>query len=220
LENKVAVQADKTVQLQHEIEAARVLQSNLKEAVSGAKQAESEMVEQLMRGYEPVLKEFYYRIQPHPQFNDFRVDFKSFGDAGEVYFKVVNVKGEEINPSVTFSSGQASALAVSLFLALNSRQNWTDLQTVLIDDPIQYLDDVSMLGLIDLLRSWADTKQLILSVHDKNLVPLLARKFRGTHKGTLVRTYYFEGLSDQGPVISAPHDDVLDQDDLTILKPE
>lgn len=218
LEGKLESANAEVVRLSDEVSAAKQLVDNLQHAVSAAKGAESELVEELMRGYEPILKEYFYRVQPHPQFSDLRVQFKTFGNAGEVYFRAVNPAGAEINPSVTFSAGQASALAVSLFLALNAQQNWTTLQTVMIDDPIQYLDDISMLGLVDLLRSWAEKKQVILSIHDRSLVPLLLGKFRGVREGTRVRVYFFEGMSMAGPVVSAPFDEVLDDVELSIVR--
>ena len=50
-----------------------------------------------------------------------------------------------------------------------------DLGCILIDDPIQALDDINILSMIDLLRNIAFTqkKQIVITTHDLNFFELL-----------------------------------------------
>jgi hypothetical protein len=51
------------------------------------------------------------------------------------------------------SSSQLNVLAVSAFLALNPGVETLPLNAVALDDPLQSLDDVNLLSLIDLPRA-------------------------------------------------------------------
>jgi len=67
-----------------------------------------------------------------------------------------------------------------MFLSMALRQNWLNLDTVLLDDPIQNLDDINVLSLIDLIRGLLDLKtgkQVIISTHDERFYNLVKRKF-------------------------------------------
>jgi len=66
-----------------------------------------------------------------------------------------------------------------MFLSMTLRQNWLNLDTVLLDDPIQNLDDINVLSFIDLIRGLLDlkSKQVILSTHDERFYNLVKRKF-------------------------------------------
>ena len=53
--------------------------------------------------------------------------------------------------------------------------------TIFMDDPIQYLDSINVLSFIDLLRSITTDKdldrQVVISTHDENFFNLLKKKF-------------------------------------------
>lgn len=68
----------------------------------------------------------------------------------------------------TFSSGQTSAFVISFMLAMNKLYVGDDDQLgfLLIDDPVQTMDDINMASLVELLRNEFDDKQIILSTHE------------------------------------------------------
>jgi len=84
------------------------------------------------------------------------------------------------DPSVVLSSSQLNVLAVSTFLALNLAIDSLPLQIVALDDPLQSLDTVNLLGLADLLGRVGASRQVIVSTHDSRLASLLSRKLRPT----------------------------------------
>jgi predicted ATPase len=81
------------------------------------------------------------------------------------------------DPETILSSSQMTALAVAVFLALNLGAR-VPLEAIVLDDPLQSLDDVNLLGLVDLLRRAKEHRQLLISTHDERFGNLLARKLR------------------------------------------
>ena len=79
-------------------------------------------------------------------------------------------------PSAFLSSSQMNVLAVSVFLALNLGIPTLPLSVAILDDPIQSLDDLNLLGLIDLLKRMRERRQLMVSTHDSRFASLLERQ--------------------------------------------
>src|SRR5690242_5970092 len=109
---------------------------------------------------EPLLTHIYSRIDPHPAFRV--IGFLSSIVRGKGQLTPVirdPVSGvESDSPSTILSSSQLNALAVCMFLSLNLGVANPPLQTVILDDPLQSLDDINLLGLIDLLRRTKDQR--------------------------------------------------------------
>lgn len=163
--------------------------------------AERELVEELLQLYEPVWQEFYYRIQPHPLFTRLKLKL-SQGDERGVFFEVLpEGGGQSKRANMIFSGGQSAGLMVVLFLTLHLHQNWTHLETVMLDDPLQNLDDINVLGLVDLLRFFGERRQLILSTHDDRFAGMLLHKFRSLEPDQPILRYAFQGLTRMGPVV-------------------
>lgn len=76
----------------------------------------------------------------------------------------------------TMSSGQISAVVIALTLALH-RVYSTKLSTILIDDPVQTMDDINMSSLVELLRNDFSKKQIILSTHEDKVARYFTYKF-------------------------------------------
>jgi predicted ATPase len=117
------------------------------------------------------------------------------------------------NLKAVLSSSQANALAVSIFLALNLGARY--LPFGVVDDPLQSLDDVNLLGLIDVLRRVRETRQLIVSTHDVRFVRLLERKLRPVKDSQRTRVIDFQGRNREGPVVT-DRTVILDQEPLRI----
>lgn len=76
----------------------------------------------------------------------------------------------------TMSSGQISAIVISLTLALN-KVYCNGFSSIFIDDPVQTMDDINMTSLIELLRNDFKGKQLILSTHEDKVSRFLTYKY-------------------------------------------
>ena len=76
------------------------------------------------------------------------------------------------------SSGQLSAVLVSFSLALNKIYSGDGIKTVLIDDPIQCMDDINMISFVELLRREFSDCQIILSTHEEDFSNFIRYKFK------------------------------------------
>ncbi|MDU2242415.1 MAG: AAA family ATPase [Paenibacillus sp.] len=75
------------------------------------------------------------------------------------------------------SSGQLSALVISFTLALNKIYGHKDLGVLLIDDPVQTMDEINIASLTELLRNDFFDKQIIISTHEEDVSRYLQYKF-------------------------------------------
>ncbi|TPA20962.1 hypothetical protein DXJ84_24655 [Vibrio parahaemolyticus] len=76
---------------------------------------------------------------------------------------------------LSMSSGQISALSLSLFLALNKKYAKTAF--VFIDDPTQCMDEINIASLSDLLRVELRDRQVIISTHEQDISDYLCYRY-------------------------------------------
>lgn len=138
-----------------------------------------------------LFNQIYELLNPHRRFKiiDFNVDVRH--NKIGINF---NAKHSKITarPEFLFSSAQLNTFGICMFLSMALRQNWLDLDTILIDDPIQNLDDINILSFVDFLRSLLDSKslkkQIVLSTHDERFYDLMIKKFQDYN----VKSFRFE----------------------------
>jgi hypothetical protein len=70
---------------------------------------------------------------------------------------------------------------------------------MLLDDPIQNMDDFNVLGLLDALRSAKAGRQVVVSTHDAQLAELVRRKLRPTGFSERTIVHRFRGYGPEGP---------------------
>lgn len=86
------------------------------------------------------------------------------------------------NPHKTYdaifsmSSGQLSALVISFTLALHKK--YSQNRILLIDDPVQTMDELNLYGFIDLLRNEFSSNQIIMSTHEDMMSAFMRYKFK------------------------------------------
>ncbi|SDE06977.1 DNA repair exonuclease SbcCD ATPase subunit [Paenibacillus sp. UNCCL117] len=168
-----------------------------------------EMNNQILHDNEELINNIYKRIYPHPFFTNIKLELTT-NNQGNNTLQIKCFKDDnsqlEVNPTFTFSTAQMNVVAISIFLALALRQQCTNLRTILLDDPIQSMDDINILSFIDILRSMSSdhsfsgsfNKQMILSTHDEKIYRLLNKKLRFLNTQQLRYIDY----NSSGPVIS------------------
>lgn len=131
--------------------------------------------------FSDLINAIYSKIDPHPSFKevDFIPDFDNTQPGLNIVIK--DESGDLISPILYFSAAQLNILSLSVFLAnaLHAKDDkGNDLDVILIDDPIQSMDSINVLAVIDLLRniSLRFDKQIIISTHDENFFNLLKLK--------------------------------------------
>src|SRR5689334_3813915 len=96
----------------------------------------------------PLLKELYLRLRPHTEWRDIETDF-----GGKIKASLNFTVGEGKNPQFLFSSGQRRAFGLSFLLAIHLSRPWSKLKALLLDDPVQHIDDFRALNLVEILSA-------------------------------------------------------------------
>lgn len=83
------------------------------------------------------------------------------------------------------SSGQLSGLVIAFTLALNKVYGENTMDILLIDDPVQTMDEINMASFVELLRNEFNNKQIFLSTHEDDTSRFIRYKFSKYNLKTL-----------------------------------
>jgi energy-coupling factor transporter ATP-binding protein EcfA2 len=151
---------------------------------------------------QPTVQDIYWRLDPHPSFTTFDFELDVYRARGIATPVVRDVDGSAAgDPLLLFSSSQANVVALSYFLALGWAAGPDSIPFVLLDDPLQSMDDVNALGFADLCRHIRRQRQLVVSTHEHRLGALLQRKLAPRLQGEKTRVIEFKAWTREGPVI-------------------
>lgn len=162
--------------------------------------SESLVVNEL-ENIEPLLRSIYASVDPHPSFKIPKLLAEMKGGRGRMWTELEDKVGRVPGavPGHVLSSSQLNVLAVVTFMAMNLSAGTLPLNLAALDDPLQSLDNVNLLGLADLLRRTRARRQLMVSTHDDRLAGLLERKLRPVGKDQRTTVITFEGWDRTGP---------------------
>jgi len=122
----------------------------------------------------PLLKELYRRLRPHSDWTEIESDF-----GGKVRGSLNFLVAGGHNPQFLFSSGQRRAAGLAFLLAVHLSRPWSAWQSLLLDDPVQHIDDYRALNLVEVLAAIRRTnRQVVVAVEDAALADLLCRRLR------------------------------------------
>ena len=195
-------------------EGARTLQR-------AAVRAAASVTEDRFAVLRPMIQDVYTRLDPHPTFTDLQFAVDVYREKGIASPQVRDPEHELLaDPLLVFSSSQANVVALSAFLALGWAAGEDAMPFLLLDDPLQSLDDVNALGFADLCRHMRSRRQLIVSTHDPRLASLLERKLAPRRENERARFLRFVAWSRSGPLIDASEvHPQLDQGQRRVLVP-
>lgn len=94
--------------------------------------------------------------------------------------KFVNSKNDDQDILYSMSSGQLAAVSIAFLLCMNQVYCGKEFPILLIDDPIQTIDDVNMVGLVDILRYEFEDRQIFMSTHEQKFEWYLRYKYEKT----------------------------------------
>jgi chromosome segregation protein len=136
------------------------------------RRAAGEALDQRLERVLPLMVELYRRLRPHPVWND--IEYSVRGDVRR--FLKLQVGGN-LNPQFMFSSGQRRATGLAFLLAVNLSLAWSHWHTLLLDDPVQHVDDFRSVHLAEVVSHLAASgRQIICTVEDAALADLLCRR--------------------------------------------
>jgi energy-coupling factor transporter ATP-binding protein EcfA2 len=97
-----------------------------------------------------------------------------------------------VSPELYSSTGQLNVLALAVFLGIALRQRITKFDAVLLDEPVQNLDDIRFLSFMTLLKRVALRRQVVFSTADSNIAELFTRQMRSRAAGSTVDFVHHE----------------------------
>ena len=166
---------------------------------------ESFVDDELVR-IDDLLQGIYAAVDPHPEFKAIQLLTRRKRGRGRLWTRLeATANGNPVaveEPKTVLSSSQLNVLAVATFMALNLSIKDLPLEVLALDDPLQSLDNVNLLGLTDLLRRLRGRRQLIISTHDDRLAGLLKRKLRPLATTERTIALWLDAWDRSGPVVT------------------
>lgn len=150
----------------------------------------------------PYIDEIFARLSSHPAFDHLDLSVDVYRERGVAHPMVLDSEsGVLADPLLVLNSSHSNVVALSCFLALGWAAGEEAVPFVMLDDPLQSLDDVNALAFADLCRQMRDERQLIIATHDRRLASLLERKLapRSDDEATVINE--FVGWSRSGPTV-------------------
>jgi exonuclease SbcC len=156
------------------------------------------------------LNSIFERLNGHPLFGALRIEPDEKGRA--VTFRVEipqNSEGtsaEDVPPRSYLSDAQLNIVALSIFLSIALYQTWSKFRLIVVDDPVQQMDDLNAASFIDLIREIAvqNRRQFLITTCNGEFYRLALSKLSclNTRDMTRFRAYRLEGLRREGPEIT------------------
>jgi DNA repair exonuclease SbcCD ATPase subunit len=191
----LAAVGDEAARASREAESAKTLASAATRAIAG-------VTRERFASLQPLVDDIFARLAPHPAFTALSFEMGVAYRAGFADSFVSDPEsGVTADPLLVFSSSQANVAALTYFLALSWASTTKALPFLLLDDPLQSMDDVNALGFSDLCRHIRLRRQLVVSTHETRLASLLERKLTPRLPGARTRVLNFTGWDRNGPTI-------------------
>lgn len=176
--------------------------ASLKQLAEASTLGRVDVTAERFEAIEPLVVDIYSRLDPHPAFKVIGFEHDTYYGKGASTPVVRDVSAEvEGDPLIVLSASQANIAALSYFLATSLGAGERSLPFVLLDDPLQSMDDVNVLGFADLCRFIRSERQLVLSTHDRRFANLLGRKLAPRRSGDQTIVHRFTGWDRRGPTV-------------------
>lgn len=163
---------ERVKQAEIELGRRRLGKMRAKAIHDAVRRASGETLDQRLDRVLPLMSELYKRLRPHPFWND--IEYRIRGDVRR--FLRLQV-GDDVNPQFVFSSGQRRATGIAFLLSINLSISWSRWRSILLDDPVQHVDDFRAIHLAEVLGHLCeDGRQVICAVEDSSLAGLMCRR--------------------------------------------
>lgn len=204
MRGQVAQLAEQEDARERHVESLARREANAETLYKSAQKACMRVGERRAKALAPLVADIFSRLDPHPAFKTLDLEHEMYrAQAATVPMATDPLEGKSVNPALVFSTSQANIAALSIFLALSFAAGESALPFVLLDDPLQSLDDVNVLAFADLCRFIREERQLVLSTHDRRFAGLLERKLAPRHPDQATRVIRFTGWERTGPTVTS-----------------
>jgi len=188
LENEVKAAKKHRIEIEQRMMKVHHALRQGKDALALIRRVSGEMIDERLAELSPLMEELYFRLRPHVDWQEVKYCIR--GDVRRfLSFEV----GDGLNPSFFFSSGQRRAAGLAFLLAIHLSRTWCNLSTLILDDPVQHIDDFRALHLTEVLAAIRQSgRHVICTAEDPSLAELLCRRLRSEEgsEGCLVDMDY------------------------------
>lgn len=140
-----------------------------------------------LQSLEPVTQLLYKRLNSHPVFGKIGISVNEHARSLDFVAEATHNKLPKWNMSIVppkyFSDAQMNLLAITVFLGGALQQTWSNFGTIVIDDPIQQMDEMNVYSFIDLIRGLGRERQFIIFTCSKDFYQLSRERLRCLNRG-------------------------------------
>jgi hypothetical protein len=164
---------------------------------------EKQEVEKLLTEHSEEIKNYYNRLNPEEKIIFKKIEVKT-GVRRQARL-IAEAYGTEVNPVTIFSEAHTNSLSLSIYFPQRVDRNLT-WDVVILDDPVQSMDQGHSFSLIEILADIKAKKQIIVLTHSKTFAEDLRNRF-GLNE---VLWYEFSDGGENGPNIHLKKGNTLD----------
>jgi len=178
LERELAIAKKESTEREADLRKVEKTAERIKDVATIVKRISGEIIDENVAALSPLLSELYSRLRPHVDWPELKYNIR-----GDIR-RFLSLKiGDNLNPKFMFSSGQRRAVGLVFLIAIHLARPWCKLKALILDDPVQHIDDFRALHLVELLSSIRQTgQQIICTVEDTALADLLCRRLRSSER--------------------------------------
>lgn len=156
-------------------------------------------LESLLIQHSEEIKTYYEKLNPGESIGFGKIEVRD-GTRRQAKLIATREDGKEINPVTIFSEAHINSLSLSIYFPQRVDRNplW---KTILLDDPVQSMDNNHARSLIEILKEKAADKQIVVLTHSKEFADDIASNFLYND----LLHYEFYDADDSGPKIKINH---------------
>lgn len=164
---------------------------------------EKQEVERLLTDHSEEIRDYYNRLNPNEKIVFKKVEVRE-GVRRQARL-IAEAYGKEINPVTIFSEAHTNSLSLSIYFPQRVDRNDT-WGVVVLDDPVQSMDQNHSASLIEILAEIKSKKQIIVLTHSRTFAEDFVNRFDFSE---LLHYEFYDGGED-GPVIKVRRGKTLD----------
>jgi len=149
---------------------------------------EKKEVEKLLLEHSEEIKDYYNKLNPGETIKFKKIEVRE-GLRRQAKLVAEGSGNKEINPVTIFSEAHVNSLSLSIYFPQRVDRNPT-WKTIILDDPVQSMDENHSRSLIEILANKSDEKQVIVLTHSIHFAGDFFARFQGVKK-----TLYYEFIN-------------------------
>lgn len=184
------------------VEEAAQLEQQARNLLTGSVAARTQVTGERFSQVRPLVRDIFDRLAPHPTFTEIDIASEVYRSHGTATPLVRDRRSDvHVDPLLVLSASHANITALAYFLAMGLAAGEQALPFLLLDDPLQAMDETNVLGFADLCRQLRGDRQVLVSVHDKRFAQLLERKLAPRYPDQSTVMLTFLGWDRSGPTV-------------------